>query len=266
VPYVLVQSFQYVFIKNGFLYSSPLALMSIRYLSIGVIFYFIGGRKLSLDRDSLIVAASASASTILWSLGLQYVSGGDSAVLSYTMPLFSIPIAFLIIREKILIKELSGAIVGFCGVLIYSLTLDRGTLLVGAILTILNAIFWAIFSVYYRKLRTRDPFPLLTTQFFVGSIPMIIGSFIVPRAIVFNANFVIDTLYVIFLSGALQFFLWNRLLRLERVGKITTLAFAVPATTILVDVAITLSLPNLLAIIGAGVMFVGIFISNWHRR
>ncbi len=238
--------------------------MSIRYVCIGLIFYFLGHRKIPLDRDALIVAGAASASTIFWSLGLQYVSGGDSAVLSYTMPLFSIPIAFVIIKERISIRELMGAVVGFGGVVIYSLTLDHGSLLVGAILTILNAVFWAIFSVYYRKLRTREQFPLLTTQFLVGSIPMIAGSFFDLR-LNFSMSLAIDVVYVIVFSGAIQFFLWNGLLRRARVGRVTTLAFAVPATTILIDSVVALSFPEPLAIIGGAVMFVGIFIASWHK-
>jgi drug/metabolite transporter (DMT)-like permease len=264
MPYILVQSFQYQFTKNGFLYASPLVLMSIRYVGVGLIFYFLGHRKIPLDRDALILATAASASTIFWSLGLQYVSGGDSAVLSYTMPLFSIPVAYVIIKERVSIRELTGAIVGFGGVVIYSLTLDHGSLLVGAILTILNAVFWAIFSVYYRKLRTREQFPLLTTQFLVGTIPMIFGSFFEPR-LNFSSSLVVDIVYVIVFSGAIQFFLWNGLLRRARVGKVTTMAFAVPATTILIDSVATSSFPEPLAILGGAVMFVGIFIASWQK-
>src|SRR5579862_1584420 len=172
VPYVLVASLQYQFTKDGLEYASPFILMSIRYLFVGAIFYFAGGRKLSMERDALKIAVFASISTALWATGLQYVSPGDSAVLSYTMPLFAIPIAFFSIREKASIREIIGAIVGFSGVVLYSLTLNHGSLLIGAILTVVNAIFWAAYSVYYRKLRDSDPIPILTTQFLVGCVPL----------------------------------------------------------------------------------------------
>ncbi len=222
-------------------------------------------QKLSLDRDSLKIAIFASISTGLWATGLQYVSPGDSAVLSYTMPLFSIPIAYFSIKERVSVRELLGAIVGFSGVVLYSLTLNHGSLLIGAILTVVNAIFWAAYSVYYRKLRDRDPIPILTTQFLVGSIPLIIGSLFLQK---FNpsTNLFFDLIYVVVFTGVIQYYLWNGLLRRGRVGRITTSAFAVPATSILIDSIRSSTIPSYLSIFGAGVMFFGIFISNWREE
>jgi len=265
VPYVLVASLQYQFTKDGLNYASPLVLMSLRFLVVGAIFYFVGGRKLSFDRDTLKIAIFASISTGLWATGLQYVSPGDSAVLSYTMPLFSIPIAYFTIKERVSIREVLGAIVGFSGVVLYSLTLNHGSLLTGAILTVLNAIFWAAYSTYYRKLRDKDPIPILTTQFLVGSIPLIIGAFFSPRFIP-STNLFFDLIYVIVFTGVIQYYLWNGLLRRGRVGRITTLAFAVPATSILIDSIRSSTIPSYISIIGAGVMFFGIFISNWREE
>ena len=224
---MLVASLQYQFTKDGLNYASPFVLMSLRFLVVGAIFYFAGGGKLSFDRDTLKIAIFASISTGLWATGLQYVSPGDSAVLSYTMPLFSIPIAYFTIKESVSIREVLGAIVGFSGVVLYSLTLNHGSLLIGAIFTVLNAIFWAAYSTYYRKLRDRDPIPILTTQFLVGSIPLIIGSFFSPRFIP-STNLFFDLIYVVVFTGVIQYYLWNGLLRRGRVGRITTLALRSP--------------------------------------
>ena len=261
---MLVASLQYQFTKDGLNYSSPFVLMAFRYVSVGIIFYFVGGRKIPIDRDTLLVAAFASTSTILWAVGLNMVSPGDSAVLSYTMPLFSIPIAFIAIREKISARELTGALVGFSGVVIYSVSWSHGSLLVGALLTVINAVFWAAYSVYYRKLKAREPIPMLTTQFLVGSIPMVMGAFFFPQMTV-TTNFLIDLVYVIVFTGVIQFYLWNGLLRRGRVGRITTMAFAVPALTILIDSIRNLTVPTYFEVIGAIVMFLGIFISNWSK-
>jgi len=264
VPYVIVASLQYQFTKDGLSYASPFVLMTFRYVFTGVIFYFVGGRKIPLDRDALFVAGFSSASTLLWAIGLSYVSAGDSAVLSYTMPLFSIPIAFVVVREKFLRRELVGALVGFCGVIVYSLTLSHGSQPVGAFFTLVGAVFWAAYSVYYRKLRSRDPIPVLTTQFLVGSIPGAIGSVFFPQ-ISPGVNLLVDLVYIVLFSGVVLFVLWNGLLRRGRVGRITTIAFAVPATTILIDSIRTLALPNYLAVIGGFMMFIGVFIANWSR-
>ncbi len=264
LPYVLIASLQYDLTKNGLQYSSPFVLMAFRYLSVGIIFYFVGGRKVPIDRDTLLVAVFASTSTVLWAFGLKIVSPGDSAVLSYTMPLFSIPIAFIVIKERVLVRELVGALVGFSGVILYSISLSHGSLLIGALFTVLNAVFWAAYSAYYRKLKTREPIPMLTTQFLVGSIPMIIGSFLLPQLRV-TTNFAIDVVYVIVFTGVIQYYLWNGLLRRGRVGRITTMAFAVPAMSILIDSIQTSTFPTTFEVLGAIVMFLGIFISSWYK-
>jgi len=264
VPYVIVASLQYQFTKDGLSYSSPFVLMTFRYIFTGLVFYFLGGRKIPLDRDALLVAGCSSVSTLTWAVGLNYVSPGDSAVLSYTMPLFSIPIAFVVIREKVLGRELLGALVGFSGVIVYSLTLRHGSQPVGAMFTLVGAVFWAAYSVYYRKLRSREPIPILTTQFLVGSIPGVVGSLLFPQ-ISPGINLLVDVVYLVLFSGVALFVLWNGLLRRGRVGRITTLAFAVPAMTILVDTIRTLTLPSFLAVIGGVMMFIGVFIANWSR-
>ena len=264
VPYVIVASLQYQFTKDGLYYASPFVLMTFRYVFTGVIFYFLGGRKIPLDRDALLVAGFSSASTLLWAVGLSYVSAGDSAILSYTMPLFSIPIAYVVIRERVLIRELLGALVGFSGVAVYSVTLNHGSQPLGAVLTLVGAVFWAAYSVYYRKLRSRDPAPLLTTQFLVGSIPGAVGSLFYPQ-ISPGINLSVDLLYIVFFSGVVLFFLWNGLLRRGRVGRITTMAFAVPAVTILIDSIRTLTWPGPIAVAGGVMMFIGVFIANWNR-
>jgi len=263
-PYVIIASFQYQFTKDGLSYASPFVLMTFRYVFTGIIFYFLGGRKIPLDRDALLVAGCSSVSTLTWAVGLSYVSPGDSAVLSYTMPLFSIPIAFVVIREGVRGRELLGALIGFSGVIVYSLTLNHGSQPVGAFFTLVGAVFWAAYSVYYRKLRSREPIPILTTQFLVGSIPGAVGSLLFPQ-ISPGINLSVDVVYLVLFSGVLLFVLWNGLLRRGRVGRITTMALAVPAMTILVDSLRTLALPSILAVVGGAMMFLGVFIANWSR-
>ena len=154
--------------------------------------------------------------------------------------------------------------IGFSGVIVYSLTLNHGSQPVGAFFTLVGAVFWAAYSVYYRKLRSREPIPILTTQFLVGSIPGAVGSLLFPQ-ISPGINLSVDVVYLVLFSGVLLFVLWNGLLRRGRVGRITTMALAVPAMTILVDSLRTLALPSILAVVGGAMMFLGVFIANWSR-
>jgi EamA-like transporter family. len=84
------------------------------------------------------------------------------------MPLFAIPISYFILNERPSINEVTGIIIGFFGLMVYTSSLDVS--LIGAVLTITNAIFWAMFTVYYRKLRGLNPLMVNASQFLLGSL------------------------------------------------------------------------------------------------
>ena len=263
LAYAIVASLQYEFAKDALQYGSPFVLMALRYLGVALIFIFIT-RKLVLTKMSLIISCFFSSATLFWILGLQYVSPGDSAVLSYTLPLFSIPVAFVLAKERPRPLEVAGAFIGFSGVIIFSLTLSHGSLLIGAIFTVINALSYAVVSVLYRRVRSQDPLPILGTQFLIGSIPFVVGSIIFPT-VQYTSGFFVDLGYLITFGGAIMLFLWNGMFRIARVGKVTTMGFAVPATTVAIQSVETLKLPSLIAAFGALIMFVGVYLANRNK-
>ncbi|ABP94492.1 MULTISPECIES: DMT family transporter [Metallosphaera] len=233
IPYIVFGSLQYKFTKDGLTFASPFLFMSLR--------YFIGGlallpfaKKVVLNRDVIILTLLTTASSGLWAMGLNYVAPSESAVLSYTMPLFSIPIAYLILSERPRTFEVVGAIIGFLGVTVYGLSLSGKLSVLGGILTVLNAVFWASFTVYYRKLRSMDPAVVNTSQMLLGSLVFLA---LTPVGFRFDPslNFVGDLLFSALLGGTLLFYLWNVMLRMERVGKVTVMAFSVPVTSSIID-------------------------------
>jgi len=116
VPYVLVASLQYTFAKDGLQYVDPFVFMGLRYMIASTICFAIARNfRPILNRDTLLLGVFAFLSTGLWVLGLQYVSAGQSAVLSYTMPLFAIPLAVLILKEGTTRFGTAGALIGFAG-------------------------------------------------------------------------------------------------------------------------------------------------------
>ncbi|MEM0158530.1 MAG: DMT family transporter [Thermoplasmataceae archaeon] len=263
VPYVIFTSFNYYFAKNGLLYSSPLAFMGIRYLLSGIVLLAFS-RKLVLTKQLLLLSVVTVGSTIFWAYGLIYVSPTESAVLSYSMPLFSLPLAFMLVGERPTILEMMGIAVGFAGVVIYGIPLFHGFTIVGVILTLVNAVFWAAFSVMYRKLKDQDPIAINATQFIIGSAIMLAISPVDFR-IVFTMNFTIDLLWLVTLGGILQFVLWNMMIRVSRVNRITVLAFSVPIFTMIIGILTTREVPGILSASGVVVMFLGILISRLKR-
>ncbi len=260
IPYVVFTAFSYFFAKDGLSYASPLVFMAFRYLIAGAVLLAIS-RRLILTRSLLALSLLTATSTAFWSYGLLYVSPAESAVLSYSMPLFSLPIAFLLISEKPSGMEIGGIVVGFAGVVFYGIPLMSGFTLLGMVLTLVNAFFWAAFTVYYRKIKDQDPVAVNATQFLIGAAIMFALSPISFR-LHFTTAFLEDLLWMATLGGALQFFLWNSMIRISRVNRITVLAFSVPIFTIILGVAMSGEIPTIYSIAGVAVMFTGIFLSR----
>ena len=263
VPYVLVASFQYQFAKDGLRYVDPLVFMGIRYVVAGLICFAIARNfRPILNRDTFLLGVFAFVSSAFWVTGLQDVSAGQSAVLSYTMPLFAIPLAVLLLKERTTRFGTIGALIGFAGVSTYGLALaDVGGSTIGIVLSVANAFFWGLYTVYYRKLRNQDPARTVATQFLIG------GLLYVPLfPFVFYLNptpeFFLDLTYVSVIGGAVTLLLWNAMVRMESIGRVTTLAFAVPATTVILQALITGEVPSPVEILGVGIMFAGIYISR----
>ncbi len=260
LPYVVFTSLSYFFAKDGLAFASPLVFMALRYAIAGLILLAIS-KRIIISRDVIILTIFTVLSTSFWIFGLSYVSPSQSAVLSYTMPLFSLPIAFLLVREMPTRAEIAGIIVGFGGVAIYGIPLFHGFTEIGLFLTIVNAIFWATFTVLYRKLKDEEPYSVNATQFLLGSVILFAASAFGFK-LEFTLSFAEDLVWMATVGGALQFLLWNLMIRISKVNRITVLAFAVPMFAVVLQAVIIRQFPSIFSILGITIMFAGISISR----
>ena len=260
IPYVVFTSLSYYFAKDGLFFASPFLFMGLRYLIAGLMLLAVA-RKLVITRNLIYLSVMTAASTMFWSFGLLYVSPSESAVLSYSMPLFSLPIAFFMVKEEPSSMELAGIIIGFSGIMIYGFPLIHGFTALGVALTVINALFWAMFTVFYRKLRDEDPVSVNASQFLIGAAIMLALSPLGFRLDV-TASFAIDLIWMATLGGAAQFLLWNFMIRRSRVNRITVLAFSVPIFTMALGAVMAMAVPDLFSLVGVSVMFTGIILSR----
>ena len=260
IPYVVFTSLSYYFAKDGLFFASPFLFMGLRYLIAGLMLLAVA-RKLVITRNLIYLSVMTAASTMFWAFGLLYVSPSESAVLSYSMPLFSLPIAFFMVKEEPSAMELAGIIIGFSGIMIYGFPLIHGFTALGVALTVINALFWAMFTVFYRKLRDEDPVSVNASQFLIGAAIMLALSPLGFRLDV-TASFAIDLIWMATLGGAAQFLLWNFMIRRSRVNRITVLAFSVPIFTMVLGAVMAMAVPDLFSLVGVSVMFTGIILSR----
>jgi len=263
IPYIIVTTFQYQIAKDGLNYASPFVLMGLRYLIASAILFLISRRfNPIINKDMIVLSVCTFGSVGLWALGLQYVSPSESAVMSYTMPLFAIPLSMIIVGERTGRRGWSGAIVGFVGVMLYAIPLSRSNSTVfGGILTLGNAVFWAAYTVYYKKIKNHDRMMTIATQLMLTSVFLFLAA-TVDHRLEYSPNLVFDVAYLSIMNGVAQFYLWNGLVRIQKISKTATLIYLVPATATLFEYVQTRVLPSFLSIVGMCVMICGIYLSR----
>jgi drug/metabolite transporter (DMT)-like permease len=264
VPYILISTFQYQVAQDSLKYASPFLLIGLRYLIASLLLFgAIRPFGLIVNKDTVLLSILTCASSAFWMFGLEYLSTSESAVLTYTMPLMSIPMSSLILSEKPSNREWTGAIVGFVGVLVYSSVLFANQTLsaLGAAFTLLNAFFWGMYTIYYRKLKNQEPTKTVATQLLFGGVLFLL---IAPVGFMvkLTPSFWFDLTYLSVLSAAVSFLLWNALARVNRVGKTSTLIYSTPVFVTVVQYLETSILPPATSLIGICLMIFGIYISR----
>ncbi|WP_367834443.1 DMT family transporter [Vulcanisaeta sp. JCM 16159] len=210
----------------------------------------------------------SSLSTALWAYGLVYIDPGSSAIFGYTMPLFAIPLSIILIHERPRTLNVIGAVVGFIGVIIYGASsIMRGVSLIGALLTVVNAVFWALYSIYFRRLGNNDGLIVVSNMFIVGSVLLAIMGLLLdgPRAftnIEWVPGFIGNLLGTSVVGGAVLFLVWYLLVNSIGVANSTPYIFTVPALTLVLNYLIMGIQPTMPEIIGSAVMFVGIYLAS----
>ena len=264
VPYVLISTFQYQVAQDSLKYSSPFVLMGLRYLIASILlFAVVRSVKPILNKDMVLLSILTSASTGFWIFGLKYVSTSESCVLSYTMPLMAIPMASLILSETASHRQWAGAAIGFVGVLVYSFVVFevQALSLLGAVLTLLNAFCWGMYTIYYRKLKNQDAISTVATQLLIGAL-LFFAITPLSYSVDPTPNFWFDLTYLSVLAAAASLLLWNALARLHEVGKTSTLIYCTPAAVTAVQYVETSSVPPPLSLVGICLMIFGICVSR----
>ena len=111
---------------------------------------------------------------ILWSVGIQTISAGDSALLIATTPVFTAVLAAATGADTLSPLRLAGAMLSFLGVAIVIGSgpgFDLGASLVGDVLTLGAAMCWAIYTSFGANvLRRHSPLKTTTWAIVAGTL------------------------------------------------------------------------------------------------
>ncbi len=123
-------------------------------------------------------------------LGLQHMAPGRAAILAFTMPLWAALMAVPMLHERMTKLRLLGLVLGLAGMALL-IWPDRANLTrdpLGPIYMIGAAISWALGTVGLKMHRWSVPLATITAwQFAFGTLPVVVGAFIVDRHVDFGA-------------------------------------------------------------------------------
>lgn len=275
---ILIWGFSWPMNKIGIQYMHPIWFAALR-LIIGTLSMFIlvgmlGKLFLPTRKDMSIILTigllQMGLFTTLINLGLNYVDAGRSAILTYTTPLWVMPLAILFFNEKASYLKWLGFILGMAGVIVlfnpWSIDWSRHDVLMGNGMLLLAALSLAISMICARNIRwTRSPLELLPWQLLVGTIPVsLLAAYSQPHPIIeWNDMSIVTLAYTGFLGTAMGN--WAATVVSKGLPSITvSLGFlGVPISgllfsTLILDEAITSSIQIALIFIPTGIICVAL--------
>jgi drug/metabolite transporter (DMT)-like permease len=166
-------------------------------------------------------------------IGLSIVPAGRAIVLGYTMPLWAIPIGLFVWPEPVSRAQLSGAAIGFAGLVLFMnpSLVDWSDLriLAGNLLLVLAAILWAFGSCLYRRRWFLTPFWVQTFwQLAVSLVP--VGAAVAATGsaggVEWSPALIAILVYNCVVTTALGYYLWGKVLSMmpaATAGQVLTL-------------------------------------------
>jgi drug/metabolite transporter (DMT)-like permease len=215
---------------------------------------------------------------MLWTVGLQSIPAGDSALLIAASPVLTAVIAVLIRTDTLTPLKAVGVVLSFAGVVLViaaGVGIELTGSPIGFALTMAAALCWATYTaVAARVLRRHSPLVLTTWATIGGTLvlaPVGIGQLVSPGALgPEQAAHLPGILFAIAFSGLLAAALANVVVfqgvRLLGPTRIMTLQSLVPAMAVVLAALFLREPIRPLQIVGGGIIIAGVFLTRFASR
>lgn len=210
--------YTWVLLKQGLAYASPFSLAAQR--CVGGALALVLAVKLT-GRSLRLVAPGPT-----FAIGLVQVTGfvvfqtwalveggpGKTAVLIFTMPIWTLLLAWPILGERVRGKQWIAAGSTLAGLLLIIAPWNMHASLFSKFLGLSAALCWGIGTILIKRLRSRQPVDLLvltTWQMIIGSVPLVLLAALVPeRATDWSPHYIAIISFLSVASVALCWWLW----------------------------------------------------------
>lgn len=267
--------------KAALIYSSPLAFTAVRFASALLVmaavsaiarqpFVPVAGERIGLGVIGLLQVGGMIGFGFA---GLAYLGSGRAAVLVYTMPIWCIPLGWLLTRDSIGWSGLIGGAAGFAGILVFLnpalVNWSDHRVLIGNSLGLASALSWALGACLYRRQRWQTGFwtqtfwQVLWTTLILAAPLWIAGT---RQPVVWSAGLIAALAYNAVVTTALCYWWWGKALATtsaSRAGQFLTL---VPVCALLMSHAIHGEAVSALAATGVLLICLGVIVTLRGRK
>ncbi|MBI4641917.1 MAG: DMT family transporter [Candidatus Tectomicrobia bacterium] len=235
----------YVVSKIGFAEIPPITLAVLR-LSLGGgalwILLTLQPHRPSVareDRKSLFLLGFFVACTLVTQfIGTDIATAHEGALLTTTTPIFVVAIAPFLLKERVTVQMVSGALLGFLGVILViagegSLSGFRSaTSWLGSLLLLASALFWGLFTLFGKPVVRRYSPLVASTYGALSSLPFLLPllpwELSIRPILQISAAGIFSILYLGLASTSLAWYLWYKGLEQLDAGLVSIFFFIQP--------------------------------------
>jgi len=240
----LIWGYNWVVMKNALHFSGPYDFAALRTI-LGALCLFIVMLVLKKpfkiqEIPRLIVLGLLQTSGFTGLLVWALVEGGagKTAVLTYTMPFWTMLLAWPLLGEKLSGWQWPAALFSLMGILFILDPLHLGTDIFSMFLAIVSGISWALAVILAKKLQARSPhldlISLTAWQMLFGSIPIVLLALMThTNPIEWNGYFIGALIYNSVCGNAIAWLLWLYALRHLSAGIATMTTTICPVIAVI---------------------------------
>jgi drug/metabolite transporter (DMT)-like permease len=209
---------------------------------------------------------------VTWSIALQEIPAGDSALLIAATPVFTALLAVVAGADVLTRSKLLGSLVSFAGVAVIVASgpgLSLGNALVGDLLTITAALCWAIFTAFGAPILRRHS-PLRTTAWAMvgGSLLLAVPALVQGQGVdwaAIHTDAWAGLAFSAFIPAGIANVLVFSAIRLLGPTRVTVYQFLVPFIAVMLGAAFLSEPVRFEQLLGGAVIVLGLVVARSDR-
>jgi len=232
--------------KLSIVYAPPLLFSGMRALlggSLIILLMFKLRDRLQWRQHWRKYSISALFNTILFfglhTIGLHYLPGGLFSVLVYFQPVLLGLFAWMWLGETMTPIKVTGLLIGFIGIIVVSAEHFTAQLsILGVVLGVLTAFFWAIGVVYVKKVSEEvDAYWMVAMQFTIGGVVLLVLGSVTESwsSIKWESMYLFGLGFGATMGIPVAYIIYYSLIRAGEASKVAVFTFLVPVISVFIS-------------------------------